>query len=66
MERIEDIILRHSQRGMTKLRPYMDANYCRLAAEEIYSWKRECRKAGPPQEASPWRRSAPGSGGCAR
>ena len=40
MERIEDIILRHSQRGMTKLRPYMDANYCRLAAEEIYSWKR--------------------------
>ena len=40
MERIEDIILRHSQRGMTKLRPYMDADYCRLAAEEIYSWKR--------------------------
>ncbi|MCR5031135.1 MAG: DUF4392 domain-containing protein [Selenomonadaceae bacterium] len=40
MERIEDIILRHSQRGMTKLRPCLKADYCRLAAEEIYSWKR--------------------------
>lgn len=40
MERIEDIILRHSQRGMTKLRPHMEADYCRLAAKEIHSWKR--------------------------
>ena len=40
MEHIEDIILRHSQRGMTKLRPHMKADYCRQAAEEIYSWKR--------------------------
>ena len=40
MEHIEDIILRHSQRGMTKLRPHMEADYCRQAAEEICSWKR--------------------------
>ena len=40
MGAIEDIILRHSQRGMTKLRPCLKADYCRLAAEEIYSWKR--------------------------
>ncbi len=40
MERIEDVILRRSQRGMTKLRPYMEADYCRQAAEEIFSWKR--------------------------
>ena len=40
MEHVEDIILRHSQRGMTKLRPHMKADYCRQAAEEIYSWKR--------------------------
>ncbi|MBR1552565.1 MAG: DUF4392 domain-containing protein [Schwartzia sp.] len=40
MERIEDIILRHSRRGMTKLLPRLAADYCRLAAEEIYSWTR--------------------------
>ncbi len=37
---IEDIILRHSQRGMTQLRPHMAADYCRQAAEEIFSWER--------------------------
>ncbi|WP_196593367.1 DUF4392 domain-containing protein [Pectinatus sottacetonis] len=40
MDKIEDIILRHSKRGMQKLRPHMDIDYCRLAAEEILSWKR--------------------------
>lgn len=40
MERIEDIILRHSQRGMQKLRPHLPQDYCRQAAEEIASWKR--------------------------
>ena len=40
MERIEDIIMRHSRRGMTKLLPCLPTNYCRLAAEEIYSWNR--------------------------
>ncbi len=40
MECIEDIILRHSQRGMQKLRPHLPQDYCRQAAEEICSWKR--------------------------
>ena len=40
MESIEDIILRHSQRGMLKLRPHLPTDYCRRAAEEIASWKR--------------------------
>ncbi|MBO4852356.1 MAG: DUF4392 domain-containing protein [Schwartzia sp.] len=40
MDHIEDIIMRYSQRGMTKLRPHMEKNYCCLAAEEIRSWKR--------------------------
>ena len=37
---IEDIILRHSKRGMQKLRPHLAKDYCRRAAAEIYSWKR--------------------------
>ena len=40
MEAIEDIILRHSTRGMLKLRPHLPQDYCRRAAEEIFSWKR--------------------------
>lgn len=40
MERIEDIILRHSQRGMQKLRPHLPQDYCRQAAMAIASWKR--------------------------
>ncbi len=40
MERIEDIILRHSARGMLKLRPHLPQDYCRRAADEIFSWKR--------------------------
>ena len=40
MEHIEDIILRHSQRGMQKLRPHLPEDYCRQAAKEIASWKR--------------------------
>ena len=39
-EGIEDIILRHSQRGMQKLRPHLPKDYCRQAAEEIASWER--------------------------
>ena len=39
-EKIEDIILRHSGRGMNLLREYLDSDYCRKAAEEILSWKR--------------------------
>lgn len=40
MDHIENIILRHSKRGMQKLRPYLDAQYCRIAAQEIMAWKR--------------------------
>ena len=40
MEAIEEIILRHSERGMLKLKDYLQADYCRCAAEEIMSWKR--------------------------
>lgn len=39
-ESIEGIILRHSQRGMTILQKELPENYCRIAAEEILSWKR--------------------------
>ena len=40
MSRIEDIILRHSRRGMMKLRPHLAADYCRSAAREIDAWQR--------------------------
>ena len=40
-ERIEEIILRHSGRGMDVLKEYLDADYCRQAAKEILSWKRD-------------------------
>lgn len=35
METIEDIILRHGQRGMDILRPYCDENFCEAAARCI-------------------------------
>ena len=34
-ETIEDVVLRHSKRGMTVLRSYMSWDYCRLAARRI-------------------------------
>lgn len=37
LESAEAIILRHSSRGMTKLRPYLDENYCKNAARQILS-----------------------------
>ncbi len=40
METIEEIVLRHSKRGMNLLREYMQEEYCRMAAEEILSWKK--------------------------
>lgn len=36
METIEDIILRHGQRGMDVLRPYCDTDFCEAAARCIY------------------------------
>lgn len=39
MGRIEEIILRHSQRGMLTLRKELDPEYCTRAAEAILSWK---------------------------
>lgn len=37
---IEDIILKHSKRGMDILREYIEADFCKRAADEILSWKR--------------------------
>ena len=37
---IEDIILKFSHRGMDALRPYLPAEYCKEAAEDILSWER--------------------------
>lgn len=37
---IEDILLRHSHRGMTLLRPYLKPDYCLRAVDEILSWNR--------------------------
>lgn len=34
-ETIEDVVLRHSKRGMTVLRSYMSRDYCRQAARRI-------------------------------
>lgn len=36
---IEEIILRHSQRGMTELRKYVSDDYCHTAAKKILSWE---------------------------
>ena len=38
--KIEEIILRHSQRGMTELRKYTTDDYCHAAAREILSWSK--------------------------
>ena len=40
MESVEDIVLRHSKRGMLKLREYMPKDFCHQAAEKILSWKK--------------------------
>lgn len=40
MEKIEDIVLRHSKRGMNILREYMREDYCKAAAEDILSWEK--------------------------
>ncbi len=37
---IEDAILQHSHRGMTKLANFMPADFCHEAAREILSWER--------------------------
>ena len=40
METIEDVILKHSGRGMHVLREYLEPDYCHSAAREILSWER--------------------------
>lgn len=40
MNKIEDIILRHSQRGMDILKQYLPQDYCMQAAREIMSWQK--------------------------
>ena len=40
MQTIEEIILRHSARGMTRLAPELPCDYCAAAAREIVSWPR--------------------------
>lgn len=37
---VEDIILRHTKRGMDILRPCLPDNFCRAAAEALYNLKR--------------------------
>lgn len=39
-ETIEDVVLRHSKRGMTILRKYMDRDYCKKAAQQILELER--------------------------
>ncbi len=39
-ETIEDIVLRHSKRGMTVLREYMDSDFCKKAAQQILELER--------------------------
>lgn len=40
LEKIEDIVLRHSRRSMDVLREYMPRDFCHDAAKEILSWDR--------------------------
>ncbi len=40
MEKIEDVVLRYSGRGMQKLRNYIPDDFCHQAAREILSWER--------------------------
>ena len=37
MESVEDIILRHSRRGMDRLRPLLAADFCHAAAKAIFA-----------------------------
>ena len=37
MESVEDIILRHSRRGMDRLRPLLAADFCHAAARAIFA-----------------------------
>ena len=39
-EKIEDIVLRYSKRGMTILREYMTEDYCAESAKDILSWEK--------------------------
>ena len=39
-ETIEDVVLRHSKRGMTVLRGYMDSDFCKRAAQQILNLER--------------------------
>lgn len=39
-EKIEDIVLRYSKRGMTVLREAMPDNYCLKSAQDILSWEK--------------------------
>lgn len=40
MEEIDEIVLRHTQRGMHILREHQKPELCKTAAEEILSWKK--------------------------
>lgn len=40
METLEEIVLRHSHRGMTILKEYMNRNYCEQAAKRLLSLRR--------------------------
>ncbi len=40
MEGIDDIVLRHTQRGMHILRGHQEAKLCETAAQEILSWEK--------------------------
>jgi hypothetical protein len=39
-DQIDEIVLRHSQRGMTVLRQHQEKRLCEAAAREILSWKK--------------------------
>ena len=40
-ETVEDIVLRHSKRGMTILRKYMGDFYCKRALRRFWSFRKE-------------------------
>ncbi len=40
MDQIDEIVLRHSQRGMTILREHQEKRLCEAAAREILSWEK--------------------------
>lgn len=41
-ETVEDVVLRHSNRGMNILREYMEEDYCKKAVETSFTGKRKC------------------------